>query len=231
MTAERRIKLLDLFCGGGGGALGYHRAGIADITGIDISRKPRYPYTFIQTDALTYLQEHWQEYDAIHASPPCQKWVPLSQMRDNPREHGDFLTPTMQLLPELGKPYIVENVQTAPMPSNLMLCGSMFDLPILRHRKFATNFFVPQLPCRHDEQDYIIGVYGSGGIMVNERGYATQRFRNRKEAADAMGGLHWMKNIKEITEAIPPAYTEYIGRYLIEYIEYRREECPAPDQR
>ena len=225
MTAKRELRMLDLCCGGGGGAVGYHRAGITHITGVDTVKRKRYPFTFIQADAMEYLEKHWHEYDCIHASPPCQKWVTLAKQHKTTRVHPDLLTPMLQLLPELGIPYVIENIMQAPMPCTVMLCGSMFGLDVRRHRKFATNFFIPQPPCRHDLQTRIIGVYGSGGLMVNERGFATQRFRTRQEASDAMGGLDWMKNIKEITEAIPPAYTEYIGPHLINYIEYRRQHA------
>ena len=148
-------RLLDLFCGAGGTASGYHRAGFDEVVGVDIAPQPRYPFEFVQADALEYLAEHGHDYDAIHASPPCQGY---SIMHNLPwlrgREYPLLLLPTLEMLEALGKPYVVENVMGARHGSKTLkkrgleahglkagwLCGTMFGLPFYRHRLFATNW-------------------------------------------------------------------------------------------
>ena len=149
-------KLLDLFCGGGGAAMGYHRAGFDEVVGVDIAAQPRYPFRFVQADALEYLAEHGQEFDVIHASPPCQGYsimnnLPWLKGRDYPL----LILPTMEMLEALGKPYVLENVMGARYRAKGLskrgleahglkagwLCGQMFGLPFYRHRLFATNWF------------------------------------------------------------------------------------------
>ena len=150
------MKLLDLFCGSGGAAYGYHLAGFTDIVGVDIHPMPRYPFQFIQEDALSYLAEHGSEYDVIHASPPCQAY---SIMRNLPwlkdRDYSTLILPTLEMLEGLGKPYVLENVMGARYGAKGLterglaghglkagwLCGQMFGLPFYRHRLFATNWF------------------------------------------------------------------------------------------
>lgn len=147
--------LLDLYCGAGGAAMGYHRAGFDEIHGVDIAPQPSYPFEFIQADALEYLARHGKEYDAIHASPPCQGY---SIMHNLPwlrhKEYPLLLLPTLEMLEGLGKPYAIENVMGARKGSKVLakrglehhgleaglLCGMMFGLPFYRHRLFATNF-------------------------------------------------------------------------------------------
>ena len=209
------MRLLDLFCGGGGAAMGYHRAGFDEIVGVDISDHPNYPFRFVQGDALEYLAAHGGEFDAIHASPPCQAFVVMAAKDGS---HVDLLTPTLAALQLVSVPWVVENVMTAPMPVTVMLCGSSFGLRVRRHRKFASNVFIPGLPCRHDIQGRPLGVYGftdkgTGGRRINQWG--TQRATSLKEASTAMGGISWM-GYREMSEAIPPAYTEHIGHYLLQ---------------
>ena len=149
------MRLLDLFCGAGGAAMGYHRAGFDKIVGVDNVHQPRYPFEFVQADALEYLAEHGHDYEAIHASPPCQGYsimhnLPWLRGRDYPL----LLLPTLEMLEALGKPYVVENVMGARHGSKTLkkrgleahglkagwLCGGMFGLPFYRHRLFATNW-------------------------------------------------------------------------------------------
>ena len=152
-------RLLDLFCGAGGCSVGYSRAGF-DVVGVDNRPMPRYPFTFVQGDALEYLAAHGGEFDAIHASPPCQRYSVLAAMHPD-REYPDLLQPARELLEASGKPWVIENVETAPMEreANLfgfgvLLCGSMFGLGVprgylRRHRCFETSFPVPQPACDH----------------------------------------------------------------------------------
>ena len=149
------MRLLDLYCGAGGAAVGYHRAGFDEIVGVDIAPQPRYPFEFVHADALEFLAEHGHDYDAIHASPPCQGYsimhnLPWLRGRDYPL----LILPTIEMLEALGKPYVVENVMGARHGSKTLrkrgleahglkagwLCGAMFGLPFYRHRLFATNW-------------------------------------------------------------------------------------------
>lgn len=202
-------RLLDLFCGAGGAAVGYHRAGF-EVIGVDIAKQPRYPFRFVQSDALEYFAGHWADFDAVHASPPCQKYS-WSARRWSDVERPDLLEPTRQLLSGVGMPWVIENVIGAPMKYSAVLCGTMFGLRVLRHRMFESNVFIwePIHP-RHR------GTIG-GGQYVTVAGHGGNNAKGhggRKAKQEAMG-IDWM-NDHELNEAIPPAYTEYIGRQLRE---------------
>ena len=213
------MRLLDLFCGAGGAAVGYNRAGFDDITGVDIKPMPRYPFEFVQGDALEYVIEHGHEFDVIHASPPCQAFTKLRFISG--KNYPDMVAPTRELLKKIGKLFVIENVRGAPLNGTLMLCGTMFDLRVIRHRYFESNpplGFAPY-SCNH---------WGtvSGNSSWTERGRTTPNLKdwdfitvtgNDYLVADgrvAMG-IDWMIK-KELSEAIPPAYTEFIGRRIME---------------
>jgi DNA (cytosine-5)-methyltransferase 1 len=210
-----RPRLLDLFCGAGGCSMGYHRAGF-DVTGVDLKKMPRYPFEFHQADALAYLAEHGHKFDAIHASPPCQKYSKLAAMHAG-RDYPDLLEPTRGLLLASGKPWVIENVESAPMEkaaslfgNGVCLCGSMFGLKVKdgylrRHRLFESSTPITQPKCRHSGPAY--GVYGHGGHS------GKHRMLYRADAAVAMG-IGWMSR-DEMTQAIPPAYTEFLGKQLL----------------
>ena len=150
------MRLLDLFCGAGGAAMGYHRAGFDEIVGVDIAPQPRYiGEEFVQADALEFLAEHGGEFDAVHASPPCQAYTIMHNLPWlRGREYPLLILPTVEMLEGLGKPYVVENVMGARHGSKMLkkrgleshglragwLCGGMFGLPFYRHRLFATNW-------------------------------------------------------------------------------------------
>lgn len=189
---KRRPRLLDLFCGAGGAAMGYARAGF-EVVGVDIRPQKNYPFEFHQADALTFPLGG---FDAIHASPPCQRWANVTRWRGHKDDHPDLLSPILQRLVESGLPWVVENVPEAPMRRDLLLCGSMFGLNIKRHRQFQTSwptfFLLP--PCHHDR---LLPFMHKG-----ERAFA-----------DAMG-CTWMTNL-EAREAIPPVYTTLIGQFLL----------------
>lgn len=211
-------KLLDLFCCAGGAGMGYHRAGF-EVTGIDIKPQPRYPFTFIQADALEYVAAHGHEYDAIHASPPCQAFTDLQYMY-NAKEHPDLLMPTRKLLQATGKPYVIENVEGAPMVDYITLCGGAFglgtdDAELRRHRRFEIfphMLLVP--PCAHGVKPRVIGVYGGHG-RDRRRKTNTQDFST--EARRLAMGIDWMTG-EELSQAIPPAYTKFIGEFLMAHI-------------
>lgn len=215
-------RLLDLFCGAGGAAMGYHRAGF-EVVGVDIDLQPNYPFGFIQKDALEMLEDGpyfrnvW-DFDAIHASPPCQAFSDLKSM-PNAKRHDDLLTPTRELLEATGLPWVIENVEGAPMRNPVMLCGSGFGLGaegarLQRHRLFETNFPLMSPGCSHGQSARVIGVYGGHG-RDRRRNVKTQDFSitARREAM----GIDWMTE-KELSQAIPPAYTEHIGGYLMAHL-------------
>ncbi len=152
-------RILDLFCGAGGAAQGYADAGF-EVVGVDIEPQPNYPFRFIQQDALATLVNEgfldFHDFDAIHASPPCQHYANVTAWRGDQGDHPDLIGPTRELLEATGLPYVIENVRTKELRGDHMLCGTMFGLPIRRHRYFETNwpwFMAPQ-PCQHHPDDY-----------------------------------------------------------------------------
>lgn len=214
-------KLLDLFCGAGGAGEGYARAGFL-VEGVDINPQPRYPYTFRRMDALEYLRRFGHEYDVIHASPPCQVHSRLKQVWKNSanyfERHIDLIEATRDLLDQIGKPYIIENVVGAPLVNPVTLCGSMFGLKVYRHRLFEINppiLFVPYHLPHHDKTPPagrgkspkgFISVSGNGGVQNLGMPYLTY-------ASMAMG-INWMSR-SELSQAIPPVYTEWIGKQVL----------------
>ena len=250
------LRLLDLFCGAGGAAMGYSRAGFTDIVGVDIKPQPHYPFTFIQADALEYLAEHGQEFDAIHASPPCQGY---SIMNNLPwlkgRSYPLLILPVREMLEAIGLPYVLENVVGARYGAKGLtkrgleahglqagwLCGTMFGLPFYRHRLFAGNWFWlapghpkhrirtipsppdgggtmnhgrPRDPFHDKDGKSIIGPGNLGkGNGAQAAGVGVGHAKGWRLAAEAMG-IDWM-NRAELTQAIPPAYTEFIGKALL----------------
>lgn len=196
--------------------MGYHRAGFDEIVGVDIKPQPRYPFEFVLGDALEYVAAHGQEFDAIHASPPCQHYS--SATRDKSK-HPDLYKPTRNELIETRKPYIIENVVSAPYDHGIVLCGSMFDMRIRRHRNFETSWFVFQPPCQHEGRERPITITGRGGAKW-------QDYKHSRKAPVNMWpelmGAPWM-DWKEAREAIPPAYTKFIGEHLISFLNKQRD--------
>lgn len=194
-------RLLDLFCGAGGAAMGYHRAGF-DVVGVDIEPQPNYPFEFHQADALEYPLDG---FDAIHASPPCQGYsvtAPLHPEADCPK----LIKPVRQRLQGTTAAYVIENVPGAPLMNAVTLCGTQFGLRTRRHRLFETSWrlFALMPPCvAHDEAP--VQVFGHGGD--------SSRYWTMHDWREAMG-IDWMKR-DELAEAIPPAYTEWIGGHLM----------------
>jgi DNA (cytosine-5)-methyltransferase 1 len=210
-------RILDLFCGAGGASMGYYRAGF-EVVGVDINPQPHYPFEFRRMDAVLAMDEYvlgdWKwEFDAIHASPPCQAFTSAQAIRG--RAHPDLLTPIRKRLEKWGATWVIENVPGAPMRQDVVLCGSMFGLQLKRHRWFELSFPAPALvpPCDHDWQaGRPVGVYGhtggkSTGITSGNHGWLVDDWKR------AMG-IDWM-NRDELAESIPPAYTEFIGEYLM----------------
>lgn len=227
-SITRKGKLLDVFCGAGGAAMGYFRAGFTDIVGIDIKSQPNYPFDFVRmdfVDLFTYPYPHyWQDADLIHASPPCQAYSDLAKRNGNADQHPRFIHALREMLDSTNRPWVIENVEGAPLFEPLVLCGTMFpDLQVLRHRLFEFSYFIHQvgkpIAPRHpkhplvytrdkrkahygqlNEDESFVSVNGGGNCSV-------------AKARSAMG-IDWMTKA-ELNEAIPPAYTEFIGRHLL----------------
>lgn len=203
------FRLLDLFCGAGGAAMGYHQAleaaGIEhEIVGIDIKPMPRYPFTFVQADALEYGREHRAEFDFIHASPPCQAYSIGGSRWNN--DYPDLLHDTEILLPEICKAWTIENIDRAPFTvSTVTLCGIQMGLNVIRHRKFATSFYCWIYPHEkpHPKRGEFVTCAGHGGNGSNS-----------KPVWERAMGIDWMSKA-ELAQAIPPAYTRWIMRQFI----------------
>lgn len=209
-----RPKILDLFCGAGGAGMGYHQAGF-DVVGVDIAPMPNYPFAFVQGDALAYLAEHGHEFDAIHASPPCQASSALTKGTNRGKRYVNLIPATRELLATFAVPTVIENVQGSDLRRDLTLCGEMFGLGVIRHRYFEVSVPVVQ-PAHKPHRGRVAGyrhgawyegpyfaVYGDGG----GKGTVAQW-------QQAMG-ITWTSVRKEIAEAIPPAYTKCIGEQLV----------------
>lgn len=206
--------LLDLYCCAGGAAMGYHRAGF-EVVGVDIEPQPDYPFKFVQDDAIEYVKARGFAFDLISSSPPCQRDAAITRGTNKHLRHTypDLYGPTKEALEATGRPYVIENPASRP---DMVLCGEMFGLRVLRHRKFELGGWSAEAPKHKPHRGRVAGmrhgvwyegpyfaVYGNGG----GKGTVPQW-------QDAMG-IDWTDNRKSIAEAIPPAYTEYIGRQFL----------------
>lgn len=209
------MRLLDLFCGAGGAAMGYHQAGFTHIVGVDNQPQPNYPFDFIQADALTHTD--FDAFDLVHASPPCQHFTRYrNAVKDITDRYQDLIEPTLQLLDSSGPPYVVENVPGAPIRADIVLCGSMFGLDVRRHRVFQLSGFGMVLtpPCHH--KTWTKRRYKSSSNRANLRytievGAWDEPVERQKQAM----GVDWPVTVRELSEAIPPAYTRFIGQQFI----------------
>ena len=218
-----RPRLLDLYCGAGGAAMGYHRAGF-DVVGVDIDPQPNYPFEFHQADALHAVEHNWQRFHAIHASPPCQRYSDLAHRNGNADAWPDLVDKTRTVIEATGLPYVIENVEGAPLRDPITLCGTMFpELRVLRHRLFESNLPIaapPEHPPHplvftHDKRKKHYGLLDQDVDYVQVTGGGNATLANK---LDAMG-CDWMTSHHQVNESIPPAYTEFIGRQLLAHID------------
>ena len=211
-----RPRLLDLFCGAGGAAMGYHRAGF-DVVGVDIAPQLDYPFEFHRGDALSFLTEHWRGFTVVHTSPPCQASTALTKGTNRGRSYPQLIPDTRRLLRGTGLPTVIENVQGSALRRDLTLCGEMFGLDVIRHRYFEIAYATATQPVHRAHRGRVRGwrhgayydgpyvaVYGDGGGKGSVPEW------------QAAMGIDWTDDRKAIAEAIPPAYTEYLGAQLIE---------------
>lgn len=202
-------RLLDLFCGQGGASVGYARAGW-EVVGVDLSPMPRYPFDFHRADALHYLAEHHQAFDAFHASVPCQRFSVMSACRPGlSSKYPDLIAAVRGLLDLVGKPYVLENVVGSPLRPDIMLCGQMFGLKLYRHRIFESNAPLGQRTHpRHMTPGGRAGHWKPGEIISVSGNCSPIEL-----AREAMG-IDWMDR-HGLVESIPPAYAAFIGEQLI----------------
>lgn len=225
-------RLLDLFCGEGGAALGYQQAGFT-VTGVDHqrSRGRHYPGQFVHDDALDYLAGHAHQYDVIHASPPCQAYSITKHSHH--AEHPDLLAPTRDALNATGLPYVIENVVGAPLITPVLLCGSYFDLTAIdtdgtrlvlrRHRLFESNVWLWPTACyclAYKDKGYLVGGIYGGGSSTRDRakerrgGYTPAKHIRAELLGIPDGAMTW----DGLAQALPPAYTHHVGQQLIEHV-------------
>jgi len=205
-------RLLDLYAGAGGAGLGYRRAGF-EVVGVDLGDHAGHYLggEFLRADVFDLDEEWMAGFDAIHASPPCQAYS-VARWSDH---HPDLLEPTRELLERVGRPYIIENVPGAPLRHYVTLCGSSFGLEVRRHRRFELSAelmaWAPP-PCRHSAMGRPYTITGNPGGRDDLEHHRPAR--NAEHAAEVMGmpaGLRW----EHYREAIPPAYTEWLGREVL----------------
>lgn len=199
--------------------MGYHQAGF-EVVGVDNRIQVRYPFNFVLGDALSI---GWRmmmsgRFDLVHASPPCQKYSDLQKRTG--KEYPDLIGPVREMLQDSGLPYVIENVDTAPLEDPVMLCGTMFaGLRVYRHRKFETNWKLEQpehqkhtaLVYTFDKRKHHFGRALTEDMFVQVTGGGNAPIAAKKAAM----GIDWMIT-KEINEAIPPAYTKYVGERFAE---------------
>lgn len=208
------MRLLDLFCGGGGASEGYRIAGFTEIVGVDIRPQPHYPFDFIQADATEpSLDLDLGAFDLVHASPPCQRYT---RARNLTRAQGsrvssvDLVAPTRRLLREGARAWVIENVEGSPLLDPIRLCGSSFGLKVRRHRLFESSFCLVAPECDHKSQGRPVGVYHR---LADDIPHGGRTARTLEEGQSAMG-IDWLP-WDSLKEAVPPAYTEFIGRAFL----------------
>lgn len=222
----RKQRLLDLCCGAGGAAKGYVDAGF-EVFGVDIEPQPHYPYEFLQADALDVLDgivtdkvlhRRRLNFDVIHASFPCQQWTVYNNCRPGHKPRWpDLVGPGRVLLQATGMPYVIENVAGAPLQGAVQLCGTAFGIRVRRHRYFESNMPLVGIPCDHGrftDRPFPGSTNRPNGRTVCNIGEYRVPLRVQKEVME----IDWDVTLHELSEAIPPRYTEFIGRQVQDYL-------------
>jgi DNA (cytosine-5)-methyltransferase 1 len=208
-------RLLDAFCCAGGAGMGYSQAGF-EVVGVDLAPQPNYPFEFHQGDALEFIRDHGHEFDAIHASPPCQSFTAYRRRGQGVGDgYLNLIPEARDALAELGLPYVIENVPGAPLNSPIQLCGSSFSLDIRRHRLFESSFDLLGIPCDHSWQTPRFAPATNRKNL--RRTVEVGVWRIPLEVQQKAMGIDWT-TLRELSEAIPPAYTEFVGRQLMEVV-------------
>lgn len=205
--------------------MGYHLAGF-DVVGVDVIPQPRYPFEFHQADAVEFIRDHGQEFDVIAGSPPCKVHTDLKAFSG--AHHIDMIPDVRKAMIESGHPYVIENVPGAPLLNPVQLCGSAFDLGVERHRRFESNIELYAPACDHSRQaaispGYPVRRYHSGQPVITQSRVVGVFGRGQGLGPGEVDlwrramGIDWMTR-EELREAIPPRYTEYLGRQLIRHL-------------
>jgi DNA (cytosine-5)-methyltransferase 1 len=208
------MRVLDLFCGAGGSAMGYSQAGF-EVFGIDNKKHKDYPFVMFVKDVRDLKPVDFVGFDLIHASPPCQPFTSLMKLaaaQGKKTNKLDLLQPTRDLLEMCGLPYVIENVVGAPLKNPITLCGSAFNLKVRRHRLFESNLSLKGTVCDHKKQGRPIGVYGSLNDEIPKGGRTAKTIIEAREAM----GVDWPMKWGDLVEAVPPAYTNYLGKQIKE---------------
>lgn len=218
-----KYRLLDLFCGEGGCSAGYAATNRFSVFGVDRDPKRllRYPYWAHCGDALDYARRHWMEYDAIHASPPCQAYsASTAAHRSAGKQYDDYLLETQSVLQATGLPYVIENVEGCTLLCDpVMLCGTMFGLKVYRHRLFECSF--PVYPLKH--WDHVAAVAPRSRLPKDGEYMGVTGHVNTVHASRHMQ-IHWMSQ-RGLSQAIPAQYTKYIGNWLVEWLNGKTVDC------
>ncbi|MFJ9387742.1 DNA cytosine methyltransferase [Nocardioides sp. NPDC101246] len=214
-----RPKLLDLFCCAGGCSMGYYDAGF-DVVGVDLTPRLDYPFEFIESDAMDVLADHGflSSFDIVHTSPPCQHYSVAANAHGNADDHPDLVAATRDALRSWGGPYVIENVPTAPLIDAVLICGWAMGLRhIKRHRLFETNMPLMSPGCLCPEGD-TVSVFGHSGEDRRKSAGGMRKHVPIAEVRELMC-VPWIKGRDEVSESIPPPYTEFLGAQILDYLE------------
>lgn len=228
---KKTFRLLDLFCGAGGASMGYHLAGF-EVVGVDKDPQPNYPFKFFRADALTFP---FDGFDVVVGSPPCPGYSKATAFHRGARlKHPLLIEPLRERFKASGLPYVIENVEGAPLENPIVLCGTMFGLRSIRHRLFESN--IPLLQPHHPDlcTEHLVKCAGPAAIPKGREYWSIGGHFGQKERAQREGlGIDWMMTVDEIKNAIPPAYTRWIGLQLLQWLRCRQKEiqvqmCAGP---